>query len=449
MRSSMTLLLISVLAAAVLSAAAGIASASGLSATVRKESVTAHARPDFDAPALATFTRGDAVRIAGQDGLWYELALDGGAPGYVRVNEVRVADSTNAAESGEAMHVLLSGKSSRGRVSETAGVRGLDESELRSAAFDAAALAAMESHRASPQAAAAYARRQGWSSTQVAWQGEAGPVGGTVEKSQVHEGTSAARGLFGSFGGVLDTVMDVVDKTAPESETALLETELELGPLIAGRVLGARPLWDDAQAQQRVNMIGRWLASQTSRPDLPWTFGVIDSPEVNAFAAPGGYVLVTRGLYELVANDAELAGVLAHEITHVVQRDHYAVIRDQGLLSTGLELVGDHIDTGGGVAGRIARDYVEKHGASILATSLDREAEYRADAIAQVYLARAGSNPLAMYALLQKMAAVATPTGGLAQLYATHPSIDDRLDRVDRRGYGVLAPYLDRPVTAR
>src|SRR3546814_1683092 len=66
-----------------------------------------------------------------------------------------------------------------------------------------------------------------------------------------------------------------------------------------------------------------WLASQTTRPELPWSFGVIDSPEVNAFAVPGGYVLVTRGLYELLADDAEVAAVLGHEIGHVVQRDHY------------------------------------------------------------------------------------------------------------------------------
>jgi len=63
-----------------------------------------------------------------------------------------------------------------------------------------------------------------------------------------------------------------------------------------------------------VNLVGRWVASQTSRPDLPWTFGVIDTPDVNAFAAPGGYVVVTRGLYELLLSDAELAAVLGHEI---------------------------------------------------------------------------------------------------------------------------------------
>jgi len=92
---------------------------------------------------------------------------------------------------------------------------------------------------------------------------------------------------------------------------------------------------------------------------------------------------------------------------------------------------------------------VEKHGAAIMLTSLDRDAEFRADEIAQVYLARSGMNPLAMYAALQKMSAMGSASGGLAQLYKTHPSLDHRLDRIDRRGYGALEPYLRRELAAR
>ena len=90
-----------------------------------------------------------------------------------------------------------------------------------------------------------------------------------------------------------------------------------------------------------------------------------------------------------------------------------------------------NVSTGGGVAGSLARGYVEKHGAAIMATSLDREAEYRSDEAAQVYLARSGMNPLALYAVLQKMAATGSASSGLAQLYKTHPPLDERLDRID------------------
>ncbi len=82
--------------------------------------------------------------------------------------------------------------------------------------------------------------------------------------------------------------------------------------------------------------------------------------------------------------------------------------------------------------------------ATILLTSLDRGAEYRADEAAEIYLARAGMNPLALYALLQKMAALGSQSARLAQLYKTHPALDARMDRIDRRGHGVLEPYLSR-----
>ena len=156
------------------------------------------------------------------------------------------------------------------------------------------------------------------------------------------------------------------------------------------------------------------MASHTTRPELPWTFGVIDSPEINAFAAPGGYVLVTRGMYELLTSDAEVAAVLGHEISHVVQRDHYHVIHKQGVTQTGTELLADQVDVGGGIAGAFAKNYATRFGAKVMVTSLDREAEFRSDQASEVYLARSGFNPLSLYAVLQKMTAFGTQSASLA-----------------------------------
>ena len=96
------------------------------------------------------------------------------------------------------------------------------------------------------------------------------------------------------------------------------------------------------------------------------------------------------------------------------------------------------------IAGGMARSYVEKHGAAIMLSGLDREAEYRSDEGAQVYLARSGMNPLAYYSLLQKMTAMGSASGGLAQLYRTHPPLDERLDHIDRRAGGPLQAYTQR-----
>ena len=80
------------------------------------------------------------------------------------------------------------------------------------------------------------------------------------------------------------------------------EEEIALGREITGSLLGAAPLVKDEALQKYVNQVGRWVANQSERADLPWKFGVIDSSDINAFAAPGGYVLITKGLYQKLQN---------------------------------------------------------------------------------------------------------------------------------------------------
>ncbi len=430
---------------------AACVSAAELPAIVHRPSVDVLARPVLDAPKVATLQRDARVSISSQHGLWYELLMPAGKSGYVRVNDVRLAYA--GTEGGDAdVRVLMSGKAGVGRITETAGVRGIDESDLKSAAFDAAQLDAMTAQRVDGPAAAGYAEKQDWDATDVAWADEA-----EARRADPAEQPAAAKaetvkavgGLLGSLGGGLGSglgsMLGGATKLIPKSEGELAEEELALGPEITGRILGARPLWDDAEAQRRVNLVGRWVASQTSRPELPWTFGVIDTPEVNAFAAPGGFVLLTRGLYQLLSSDSELAAALGHEISHCVQRDHYDVIHKQEMAGSGKELAMSKVELGNSSpAAAYARSYVEKHGATIMMSALDREAEYRADEGAEHYLARAGMNPLALYSLLQKLTALGSDSAMLAQLYKTHPPLDARIDRIDQRGYGALEQYTMR-----
>jgi hypothetical protein len=435
-------------------ALAGVAGAAAdLSAVVQKRSVDVYAEPRLDAKRVGKLKQYAKVTVSAQQGLWYRVSAATGVAGFVRVNDVRVSQPGRAGDDAN-LRALTEGKGGAGRVTETAGVRGIDESDLRSASLDSAQLAALLANRVDAETAATYAAAQGWQTTTVAYAAEARPTktsdvaSGPSMSSKASAAKSAVGGLLGSFGLPAPSVPTAVDQAltvAPKPEEQIAAEERALGPEIAGRVLGARPLWADAAAQKRVNLVGRWVASQTSRPDLPWSFGVIDTPEVNAFAAPGGFVLVTRGLYELLSSDAEVAAVLGHEIGHCVRRDHYGVIQRQEMASLGKDraLANVNISAGGGPAA-YARHYAEEHGATILLTSLDREAEYRADEAAEIYLARSGMNPLALYAVLQKMAALGEESAALAQLYATHPSLPARLDRLDQRGAGELKPYLKR-----
>lgn len=410
--------------------------AAGQSATVHKASVDVHAAADLKSPTVATLKQNEQVIVAGQQGLWFQVTLPAGGNGFVRVNDVRMQYAKTGSGSGNA---VFTGKAGKGRVSETAGVRGIDENDLKTAGYDGAQIAQLEANRVSPDAAASDAQSNGLQAKQVPYPTEFKPVADAAPKATQAEkrgGMSLARGLLSSIGigapAPANSAMDVAEAAQGKSETEQAAEEAALGPEIAGRVLGAAPLWADAEAQARVNRVGRWMASQTSRPDLPWSFGVIDTPEINAFAAPGGYILITRGMYELLADDEEVAAVIGHELTHIVQRDHYNVIKKQETQGALTDAASSNVAVGGGVAGSMAKEYVAKHGATILATSLDRGAEYNADQAAQIYLARAGYDPLALYAVLQKMMAVGSSSGNLAQLYKTHPPLDERLDRLDQ-----------------
>ncbi len=180
-----------------------------------------------------------------------------------------------------------------------------------------------------------------------------------------------------------------------------------------------------AALQQYVNRVGRWVASQGERPDLPWHFGVIESNDINAFAAPGGYVVITRGLYRRLNSEADLAGVLAHEIGHVIRKHHLKLIQKQQLLSMGASVLGDSIGK--------ESDTMQKligSGAEICARSLDKDAEFEADRIGVVLAARAGYDPYGLPAVLQEIGHVGKDDSSAALLFKTHPHPDDRLAKL-------------------
>jgi len=211
------------------------------------------------------------------------------------------------------------------------------------------------------------------------------------------------------------------------------QDEQAMGREIAGRMLGAAPLVNDAALQAYVNRVGRWIAQQSERPDLPWRFAVIDTASINAFAAPGGYVMLTRGLYDILDSEAQLAGVLAHEIGHVVKRHHVTVMQKSAALSAGSQ-----------IAQRDNRSAMINNmigtGAEVFARGLDKSAEYEADAVGVVLAARAGYNPFGLVDVLHKLAARGAGDNSMALLFKTHPLPGDRLAQLGE----LLMPNLAR-----
>jgi beta-barrel assembly-enhancing protease len=203
------------------------------------------------------------------------------------------------------------------------------------------------------------------------------------------------------------------------------EEEITLGREITGSILGAAPLVKDEALQQYVNKVGRWVASQSERSDLPWKFGVIDSNDLNAFAAPGGYVLITKGLYQKLANEAQLAGVLGHEIAHVVKKHQLKVLQKQQLLNIGAGKLSDLF----GKNDKLAKKALGT-GAEISARSLDKDAEFEADRMGLVLAYRAGYEAFGLPEVLQTIGHTSKNDSSVALLFKTHPSPDERLAKL-------------------
>lgn len=202
------------------------------------------------------------------------------------------------------------------------------------------------------------------------------------------------------------------------------ENEIAIGRQIAGNLLGASPLVKDSKLQKYVNNVGRWVASQSERPDLPWHFGVIESKDINAFSAPGGYIFVTRGLYAQLQNEAELAGVLGHEIGHVIRRHHLKLLQQSSLVDLGGQALARQ------VGGSEKAQKVIGSGAEVVARSLDKGAEFEADRIAVVLSARAGYDPYSFPEVLQQIGHVAKDDDSVALLFKTHPQPEVRVEQL-------------------
>ncbi|CAN5570226.1 M48 family metalloprotease [soil metagenome] len=205
------------------------------------------------------------------------------------------------------------------------------------------------------------------------------------------------------------------------------DTEREIGFGIAATVAGRYPVLDDPEVTRYVNLVGQTVAQQTPRwGEVDFHFAVLDTDEVNAFAAPGGFIFVTRGAIDLMESEAELAAVLAHEIAHVDQRHVLTEIRRAAVLRTAR----DETQISGALLNQIA-DF----GSGVLFTGLSREDELQSDSLAVLYASEAGYRGDGLLEFLGHLEHHADhgPAGRLRELQATHPTPADRSVAVRRQ----------------
>ena len=231
------------------------------------------------------------------------------------------------------------------------------------------------------------------------------------------------------------------------------EEEVRVGKDIVGAMLATYPLVQDPTFQQYLNQVGVWIALRSTRPELPWRFALVQGDSINAFAAPGGTVLVTQGMLKLVVNEAELGCVLGHEIAHISRRHHISVMQKGLLLEAGASAV--HIQSDARKPGSSlmpdSRNWALTEGKELFTRGLDRSAEQQADEDGVLLAARAGYDPAACLNFMQRLAGLKAESGPLEALYKTHPPASDRVSDVDqtlRKLKGAAAGEGARPALA-
>ena len=222
-----------------------------------------------------------------------------------------------------------------------------------------------------------------------------------------------------------------------QSELSLVSQsqEIAMGKQSAEDVAASIGLYPDSAVQRYVTSLGKSLALHTERPNLPWQFAVVDDPAVNAFALPGGYIFVTRGLLAHMTNEAELATVIGHEAGHVAAKHSVKQMSEQQLATIGL-----------GIGMAVSKDVaqyagVAQAGLGILFLKFSRDDERQADQLGFKYALADSFDVRQMVPVFQMLDGVGKLAGGskLPEWQSTHPDPQNRVAATNARLAAVTA----------
>jgi len=234
------------------------------------------------------------------------------------------------------------------------------------------------------------------------------------------------RGIMLMLLSFLYLVACAINPVTLEKELMIISEDKEIA--IGGKsdpiILQQFGYYDDPSLQEYINRVGQKLVKVCPRRNIEYHFKVLDSDDINAFALPGGYIYVTRGILAIINSEAELAGVLGHEIGHVVGRDSANRISQQSLYQ---------IVAIAGMAVPDARELVVAGNLLFDAIMLGygREKEFLADYQGVNYMYKAGYDPLQMCRFQRNLAKISQGAVGYAQYLSTHPDIFDRINRTE------------------
>jgi predicted Zn-dependent protease len=217
------------------------------------------------------------------------------------------------------------------------------------------------------------------------------------------------------------------------------DDEVAMGQQEAQKVAASMPILQQQAVQDMVKRVGMEMAKSSERPELPWSFTVLDDPVVNAFALPGGPIFITRGIITNMNSEAELASVLGHEIGHVTARHSASQMSKQQLASMGLGVASVISPTAAQFAG------VAEQGLGLLMLKYGRDDETQADKLGYRYMRTANWDPreaVKMFQMLQKTSG-SDKEGRPPSWMSTHPDPGDRAQRASARLKELAGTNLD------
>jgi len=204
--------------------------------------------------------------------------------------------------------------------------------------------------------------------------------------------------------------------------------EIELGRAVTTNIGSRYRLLREANLTRYVALVGNTVATQSERPDVKYYFGVLDSTEVNAFAAPGGYVFVTVGAIRLMKDEATLAGVLGHEVAHVAHRHHLEMIKAERRKQLAMIGVREGLAyTPAAAFGGLISMAADKVADQVVLKGFSRGEEGDADQAGFRYAGAAGYDPAGLRDFLSALVARGEQEASASRFFSTHPGTPERV----------------------
>jgi predicted Zn-dependent protease len=244
------------------------------------------------------------------------------------------------------------------------------------------------------------------------------------------------------FGDFLKKAAEKAQKVQKALQPMTVEEEREVGREVSAKLVAFFGLYKDEALTRYVNLVGATVAAQAERQDITYHFAILDSDDINAFSAPGGYIFITRGALAICEDESELAGVLAHEVGHVAGKHVLKIVERDKAMRAGVDEARAHMP---------GSAYLHKMSKGILIKLIDQGLspgdEYDADERGVRYAHAAGYPADGLARFLSKLDQ-ATEQGGKSFWTRTHPPVKERNARIQQNITAQHWEDADRPKLA-